>query len=102
MDNHHLKPLSAVIDDLKKQGYSADFIYREGRLRDMGSGKEYEAGQITVENEFRFEGQTNPGDMSILYALQTTDGTRGTISTPYGSNANVEFDEFLKKASWLS
>ncbi len=102
MTNHHLSPLSKVMDDLKKQGYASEFIFREGKLQDMGTGKTYDAAQLTVENEFRFEGRTNPDDMSILYAIKATDGTRGTISTPYGANANIEFDEFLNEASWMA
>jgi len=102
MKDHHLKSLSQVIKDLKRQGYKADFMYRDGKLEDMESGKSYPAEQLTILDEFRFEGQTNPDDMSILYAIKTSSGTKGTISTPYGSNANVDLDQFLEGASWLA
>ncbi len=100
MTNHHLRTLSEVIRDLKTQGYAADFIYRENKLMDMGSGKSYDAREITILKEYRFEGNTNPDDMSILYSIETVDGTKGTISTAYGANANTELDEFLNEAVW--
>ncbi len=102
MKNHHLTSLSQVIKDLKQQGYKADFMFRNGKLEDMETGNCFKADQLTILEEYRFEGETNPDDMSILYTIKTSDGMKGTISTPYGSNANVELDEFLKEATWIA
>ena len=38
----------------------------------------------------RFEGQSDPGDMSILFALRTPSGARGTYSAPFGSDTPPE------------
>ena len=38
--------------------------------------KKYKAKDVTAANFFRFEGISNPDDMSVLYAIETIDGTK--------------------------
>jgi hypothetical protein len=88
------------MNDLKQQGYSSDFTFRNDQLVEMETGKSYDAEQLVIIQEYRFEGITNPGDMSILYVIEASDGTKGTISAAYGANADVDLDQFLSKAQW--
>jgi hypothetical protein len=97
---HNLTPLSKVMNNLKSQGYASDFIFRDNKFRDMESGKEYDASEIIIVEDYRFEGISNPDDMSILYAVKTADGTKGTISAPYGASYDGELNEFISRAKW--
>jgi hypothetical protein len=48
-----------------------------------------------VVNYFRFEGPSNPDDMSILYAIEANDGVKGTLVDAYGTYASPEVNQFI-------
>jgi hypothetical protein len=83
---------------LNKEGFTADFRVTDGRLYPMGDdrSKGYGPEDVTIVDFYRFEGESNPDDMSILYAVEATDGTRGTISAAFGTYADTDVDDFLK------
>jgi len=91
----------AVENHLKKEGYTADFQVVDGRLSVIGTDKSYSAEEVKIVDFYRFEGETNPDDMAILYAMETTDGIKGTISNSYGPYADTNVDAFLRQVEDL-
>lgn len=90
-------PLHDKINDLERDGYKAQFKLDGEKLLDTRSGEKYKPSQLTLIREFRFEGISNPDDMSILYALEAEDGTRGTVVDSYGTYADADLAEFLNQ-----
>jgi hypothetical protein len=97
-DKEEERSLVNVENKLSKDGFTQDFTVTNGRLHTMSdaSSKTYGPEDITIVDFYRFEGESDPDDMSILYALQTNDGVRGTISSAYGVYGNSDALEFLK------
>jgi hypothetical protein len=91
------RSLVNVTNTLKKNGYTEDFLVSEEGMCTMNSKEIYQPEDVTIVDFYRFEGITNPEDMSILYAIETSDGRKGTISNSYGPYADAHTDEFLKK-----
>lgn len=101
-DKEEERSLVNVEKKLNQEGYIADFSVRDGRLYAMSDDKKtYGPEDVTIVDFYRFEGESNPDDMSILYALETTDGVRGTISSAYGTYAESDSLEFLKQVEDL-
>lgn len=101
MSRHNLKPLSEVMKDLKDKGYEKEFAFDNNKLfRLDDNNSKYDASDLEIENEYRFEGDSDPGMMTILYALKTNDGLKGTISNAYGANADQDLAEFMKKVKY--
>jgi len=94
---HYKTPLHDKINDLEREGYKAQFKLEGEKLMDTQSGEKYKPSQLKLIQEFRFEGISNPDDMSILYALEAEDGTKGTVVDSYGTYADVELAEFLNQ-----
>jgi len=90
---------SKLIEDLRAEGFTHHMIYQDGAMfvDQVNPSEAYRADQVKIKNSYRFEGLSNPGDMSIAYALQTVDGFRGSIVVAYGPNGNLEAAEFFKK-----
>ena len=52
--------------------------------------------QVKIQNFFRFEGMSDPEDNSILYAIETDNGLKGTLVDSYGATSDNDVDEFIK------
>ncbi|MEQ8244486.1 hypothetical protein [Fulvivirga sp.] len=97
--NDKMKPLSEVVEELQKRGYTENFIFVDNTLRTEDEDGGYKPGEITIEREYRFEGMSDPEDSSILYAVTTRDDKQGVIVNSYGPDANLELNEFLKNCN---
>ncbi|MBF9223713.1 hypothetical protein [Hymenobacter ruricola] len=102
-DKEEERSLVNVENKLTKDGFTQDFNVVDGRLQTIGndSNKSYGPDEVTIVDFYRFEGESNPDDMSILYAIEANDGVRGTISSAYGVYADSDTDEFLKQVEDL-
>ncbi|MGV3541331.1 MAG: hypothetical protein ACO1OQ_16060 [Rufibacter sp.] len=101
-DKEELSSQTKVEAKLRKEGYTEDFrVTEDGRLATFSGNKAYSVNDVKIVDFYRFEGETNPDDMAILYALECNDGTKGTISNSYGPYADQSIDAFLKEVEDL-
>lgn len=94
-DNTEMTTLSACLDRLRGLGYDKEFSVIENRLVVEGAETSYSASEIKVDNFYRFEGESDPDDSSILYAIETADGHKGTLIDSYGYNSDTAIDKFI-------
>ena len=90
------KTMSEAVSDLKQRGFTANFEFLNKTFRAVESGKTFGAGDVKIVEHHRFEGASDPDDLSILYAIEANDGTRGTIADAFGPYANPDLGAFLK------
>jgi hypothetical protein len=90
------RTLDRVIEELKQRGFVERFGVREGRLRALGSGRAFDAGDLTIREYQRFEGVSDPDDASIVYAIETRGGTKGLLVDAFGPYANPEVGRLLE------
>ncbi|WP_192822621.1 hypothetical protein [Rufibacter sp. LB8] len=101
-DKEEERSLINVEHRLHKEGYTADFrVSEDNQLLSLKDNKSYGVTDVKIVDFYRFEGETNPDDMSILYAIECNDGTKGTISNSYGPYADQGVDAFLKQVEDL-
>ncbi|WP_203296643.1 phosphoribosylpyrophosphate synthetase [Luteirhabdus pelagi] len=89
--------LSVAIKDLQENGYEEDFNLVEEGIESKNLKKEWKAGQLDVKKYYRFEGMTNPGDNSILYVIETDDGTQGLLVDNYGAGEQNISPDMIQK-----
>lgn len=101
-DKEEERSLIMVEQKLAKDGFTEDFRVADGRLYAFSSETvSYAPEDVTIVDFYRFEGESDPDDMSILYAIECADGTRGTISSAYGTYAESDSLEFFKRVEDL-
>jgi hypothetical protein len=86
-----------VSEKLAGKGFTEQFRVEKGRLIAVGSRKMYKSKDVHAVNFYRFEGISNPDDMSVLYAIETCDGTKGTLTDAYGLYADEATGDFMKQ-----
>jgi len=97
-----MKTLSAVMNKLQADGYTANFIVQSGNLKVADKSTLYRPEQVKIDNFYRFEGESDPADMSILYAIETDDGIKGVISDAYGTYADPGVSKFIAAVEEIS
>lgn len=91
----YLKTLVDCHNKMMADGYKEDFITEEGQLKCVSNEKLYRPSDITIVNFYRFEGQNDPDDNSIMYVLETNDGKKGTLIDAYGAYADPDISSFI-------
>lgn len=86
-----------ALEDLKKRGFTANFEFLDQMFRDVNSGRTFKADELTIVEHYRFEGASDPDDMSVVYAIKSHDGITGIIADAFGVYANPDLGRFLEK-----
>jgi hypothetical protein len=77
--------LSAVVDDLTEQGWTAEFAAADGMLVCGPCGNRVHPRDVQIDRVYRFEGSSDPDDEAVVFALTCGDcGARGQYVVGYG------------------
>ena len=94
-EKKEMEPSSDRMERLRNEGFTKDFTVRDGFLTFEGSPVGYKPETIKVISYYRFEGISDPGDNSIVYAIQTHDGNKGILIDAYGMYADEKTSKFM-------
>src|SRR5437868_2669826 len=94
-DKKEMKTLSSCMNSLQSQGYTENFMVNEYGLHGLNADRYYNPEEVRIVDFYRFEGESDPGDMAILYALETNDGLKGIISDAFGSAGDPHVGKFM-------
>ena len=101
-EKERMLPMVEVLAIVRKNGYTTDFMVTEDNRLTVLSGQEsFSPDQVQIVDFYRFEHDTNPGDMAILYVLETINGLKGTLSDAYGTYSDSETENFMKQVEDL-
>lgn len=87
--------LSEAVTGLKQRGYTLDFNLTENCL--VCQGNRFDINNFEITEVHRFEGDTDPSDEAVVYAIESTDGQKGVLVTGYGISAEGMSAEMVKK-----
>src|SRR6476659_8135712 len=93
----HMTDMEKCLNKLESEGYTDQYKVENGKLCDLTNNKKYKAKDVKAVNFYRFEGISNTDDMSILYAIETSDGRKGTWVDAYGFYSDDETGEFINQ-----
>ncbi|HLP10529.1 MAG TPA: hypothetical protein VK177_01285 [Flavobacteriales bacterium] len=94
-EKSEMSTLVSCTNRLQKEGYKENFVARDRGLEAPSTNKVYTPADVKINNFFRFEGESDPADNSILYAIETTDGLKGMLIDAYGAYANPKVSKFI-------
>ena len=97
MKNEFARYESEIIEKYQKKGFTGNYKVNQNNLVDLDTKINYSPKNVNIVAEHRFEGMSNASDMSILYVLETMDGSKGTVLANYSPSSNLETAEFFKQ-----
>ncbi|WP_163717295.1 phosphoribosylpyrophosphate synthetase [Mangrovibacterium lignilyticum] len=92
MDNTDFDTLSQAINALTKAGYKEDFTAGDTKIIASISKKEYLPVDLEIVSFYRFDGMTDPQDDAIVFAIEATDGLKGTLVMSYSASHGQNVD----------
>jgi nucleotide-binding universal stress UspA family protein len=96
--SEQLETLSDALARLERAGFRDSFHAHDGRLRREADARTYEPEELVVEEIVRFEGESDPADSALLFALSSHDGrARGTFVAGYGTTADEDSARVVRR-----
>lgn len=87
-----MKSYETLVDatnDLLKRGYTANLALEGDTIDDKEHNIKMTADDFEIDEFYRFEGQSNPSDMSIVYAVSSPkNNLKGVLVNAYGTYAD--------------
>ncbi|GEP94994.1 hypothetical protein [Chitinophaga cymbidii] len=96
-----MNTLSQILAKLHSKGYDNEFKMSDhGRMQPASGDQIYDPEDLKVIKTYRFEGESDPSDNSVLYLLEDKEGNIGYVMDAYGmytSHDESGFDDFMQK-----
>ena len=97
MEKEYPKSEKEYIDVYHSKGFINTYRVEENELIDLNTRARFHPTEVYIVAEHRFEGETDPSDMSILYAIKTKDGHKGTVLANYSPASATDMAEFFNR-----
>ena len=89
--------VSEVLNKLKKEGYTVDFNLNDNCLICHGNALQIYPTEFVVDEHYRFEGISDPGDEAVVYAISSPKHkVKGTLVNGYGVYSERVADDMVK------
>jgi hypothetical protein len=92
--------VTEALQDLKGKGYTIDFNIAFDKLICSNNKICLNPNEFEITAVHRFEGDTNPDDEDVVYAIESKDGNiKGIMTSAYGMYAESVSNEMIQKLS---
>ena len=92
--------VARAVERLTAAGYRDDFRAERDGLRAVNTGRIYQPESLAVDEVLRFEGESDPDDEVVIYALNdAARGAKGTYVVTYGIYVDPLDAEMLLRLS---
>jgi len=98
-DKTEMTTVSSILEKLRIKKYDNEFqMTPEGFT--TGNKKYYQPEDLKIIRTYRFEGESDPSDNTIIYLIEANDGLIGYSMDAYGVYSDHEgegYDDFIRK-----
>ncbi|MCK7558491.1 hypothetical protein MKQ70_27245 [Chitinophaga sedimenti] len=96
-----MNTLSQIMNKLHSKGYDNELKMSDhGRMQSPVDQKIYDPEDLKIIKTYRFEGESDPADSSVLYLMEDKEGQKGYVLDAFGAYSTHDesgFDDFIKK-----
>ena len=97
---HIYETVTEALKDLKQRGFSTDFNLAFDKIKCSETGECLYPNQFEIVEYYRFEGDTDPSDEAVVYAIAKKGGElKGSLVSAYGAYSEELSEDLIKKLS---
>ena len=89
--------LSEAVNGLKKRGYDIDFNLEFDCITGDKTPVSLKPSEFEITEVYRFEGNSDPADEAIVFAIESKHGQKGVLVNGFGISADDASDEMIEK-----
>ncbi len=90
--------VTEAVKDLKERGYTIDFNIAFDKLICSDKKICLKPDEFEIVESHRFEGDSNPDDEDVVYAVESKEGNiKGTITSAFGLYADPASNRIIQK-----
>jgi hypothetical protein len=87
---YHYASVSNALDELNENGFTYDFNLHEDDI-------EKNPNSFEIMHIYRYEGNSNPDDESIVFGIKSKSGKKGVFVAGFAANSTSKAAEILIK-----
>lgn len=97
---HNYDTVTEAVSELKKRGFSIDFNIAFDKIICADNKICLHPDEFEIVEAYRFEGDSNPDDEDVVYAVESKDGSlKGVITSAFGMYADAVSNKIIQKLS---
>lgn len=78
---YHYATVSKALEELTEKGFTVDYNLQEDKIINSPA-------DFTIEEIYRYEGETDPGDEATVYGIKSSTGEKGTFVAGLSSDSD--------------
>jgi hypothetical protein len=83
--------MNEAVNDLIKRGYEHDFNIEDDSILCKKNDQRLSPEEFEIDEIYRFEGDTDPGDENIVYAISSkSHNMKGILVNAYGTYSDAD------------
>jgi hypothetical protein len=92
--------LTDALTGLRQRGYTVDFNIAFDKITCSKNEILLKPEEFEIVEVYRFEGDTDPGDENVVYAVESKIGNvKGVLTSAYGTYAESISNDMIQKLS---
>jgi len=95
MEHINYDTVTEAVAGLRQRGFTVDFNLSENCL--VCNDDKFEVNNFEIVEIYRFEGNSDPADEAIVYAIRSFNGKKGVLVNGYGISADPVSAEMAQK-----
>jgi hypothetical protein len=84
-----------IINKLRDNDYADDFEIVDGKIHAKNSDESFNPDELIIDKTYRYEGDSNPDDNAVVYAITGKSGTKGILLDSYGAYADAKLAKII-------
>jgi hypothetical protein len=89
--------VSDAVRGLKQRGYTIDFNLGADQITCSAPSVTLRPDEFEITEVYRFEGDSNPDDEAVVYAIESKHGHRGVLVNGFGISADALGQEMVRR-----
>ena len=86
-----------AVNDLKLRGFAIDFNLRFNEVISHDTPVALLPSEFEIVEFYRFEGDSNPDEEAVVYAIESKHGLKGVLVNGYGISAEEVSGDMVQK-----
>ena len=95
---YYYETVTQAVSELGKRGYTINFNLSSSHLTIPEHGINLNPDEFNIDEIHRFEGETDPGDEMVVYAISSdSKGVKGILVNAFGVYSDQISDDLMAK-----